>query len=72
MVEDKNVIKRMPFQELQDLKEKFNSIFVPFSSSKTAENLLDSMNKLAEVSAKFIPIEPDDVNEIPDDLEIIL
>ncbi len=72
LIEDKNVTKRIPFQELQDLKKLFSSSFDSFSSSKTSSNILAAMQKLSEVASKYIPIEPDDVNEIPDDLEILL
>jgi uncharacterized membrane protein len=72
VIEDKNVTKRIPFQELQDLKKLFGASFEPFSLSKTSSNILSAMQKLSEISAKYIPIEPDDVNEIPDDLEILI
>jgi uncharacterized membrane protein len=72
VIEDKNVTKQFPLHELKILKERFNLIFHPFSNKKTAENFLTEMNNLKEISAKFIPITEDDINEIPDDLEILL
>lgn len=71
-LEDKNVMKRIPFYELNIIKERLNCIFDKYSSHKTAQNFLLELDNLKQISAKFIPITEDDVNEIPDDLEILL
>lgn len=72
VLEDKNVALRIPIHEMKIIKNNLNSIFHPFSRNKTAENFLLELTKLKDVCAKFIPITKDDVNELPDDMEIIL
>lgn len=72
VLEDKNVSLRIPIHELKIMKNNLNSVFHPFSRKKTAANFLSELNKLKDLCAKFIPITQDDVNELPDDMEIIL
>lgn len=72
IIEDKNVALRIPLHELKVAKNSFNTIFHPFSRAKTAENFLSELAKLKTLCAKFIPITEDDVNELPDEMEIIL
>ncbi len=72
LLEDKNVTLRIPIHEMKILKKNFNLVFHPFSHKKTAENFLLALEKLKDTCAKFIPITEDDVNELPDDMEILL
>ncbi|MCX8000037.1 MAG: hypothetical protein N3A69_13970 [Leptospiraceae bacterium] len=72
VLEDKNVSLRIPIHELKLIKTNFNHIFHPFSQTKTTENFLRELNKFKDLCAKFIPVTKNDVNELPDDMEIIL
>lgn len=72
MIEDKNVTKKIPIHEIKILRERLNLIFDKYSNHKTGLNLLSELDNFKNIVAKFIPIAEDDVNEIPDDLEILL
>ncbi len=71
-LEDKVVLKRIPFDELSKMKSNFKTVFKSFPDGKSSERLNFALESMIPICEKFIPIEANDVNEIPDDLEIIL
>ncbi|MCB1143505.1 MAG: hypothetical protein H7A24_11550 [Leptospiraceae bacterium] len=72
MIEDKNVASRIPFHVIQAQKKEFDSLFQGIWNLKFPEEFLNSLNRFKATAEKYIPVSKNDVNEIPDDLEIIL
>lgn len=72
VIEDKNITKKIPINELNLLKERLSLSVHWFSSARTAENIFKELDSLKTSAEKYIPVSKDDVNEIPDDLEIVL
>ncbi|MDX1960691.1 MAG: hypothetical protein SFU98_19120 [Leptospiraceae bacterium] len=72
VVEDSGVFKRIPLDKLTKLKDSFLGIFSYFPSFNTGTRLLSSLESIIPICKEFIPREENDVNEIPDDLEITL
>jgi putative membrane protein len=72
VLEDKVVSKRIPFDKISEFKNNFNAVFRKFPDGKASERILSSFESMIPICAKYIPIEANDINEIPDDLEIVL
>ncbi len=71
IIEDRNASLKVPLNEWNLLKDKFQSAFHPFSKNRTEENILRELNVFQDVMKKYIP-DSKERNEIPDNLEISL
>lgn len=71
-LEDKFVTKRIPFDEIAKIKSSLNFVFKTFPDGKAPSRFISSIESMIPIFEKYIPVEPNDVNEIPDDLEIVL
>lgn len=71
IIGDRNASLKVPMNEWNLLREKFQKVFHPFSRKKTEENILLELNLFQDIMKKYIP-ESGEINEIPDDLEIFL
>lgn len=66
---DKKAELNIPVEEWEKIKLAFNTVF---SSTNPAEKLLEELKKCKNTFSSFLPPVENDINEIPDNLEIIL
>ncbi|MCX7098844.1 MAG: hypothetical protein NTV43_13160 [Methylococcales bacterium] len=69
LLPDRGLEMAMPDEEWQGLREQFNRIF---ASKKPLAALLLELNKTEALFARYLPALADDINELPDDMEIDL
>jgi putative membrane protein len=70
--EDMGVFKRIPYDKILEIKNNFKSVFSIFPNGKAGSNLIIALEGIIPICKQFIPKEENDINEIPDDLEIQL
>ena len=66
---DKKAELNIPVEEWEKIKLAFNTVF---NSTNPAEKLLEELKKCKNTFSSFLPPVENDINEIPDNLEIIL
>ena len=71
LIGDRNASLKVPVNEWNLLREKFQKVFHPISRKKTEENILLELSLFQDIMKKYIP-ESGEINEIPDGLEIFL
>lgn len=69
IVADRKARNLIPFQEWEKIDNNFEKVF---TSKKPSQVLLEELLKTKEIFNKFLPPVENDINELPDDLEIIL
>lgn len=69
LLADHGVMEAFPVEEWEALEASFRGVL---RASDPPAVLLDTLAASGPVFARYIPVEPDDVNEIPDDLEVSL
>ncbi|MFN4149832.1 MAG: hypothetical protein ACK4IX_02730 [Candidatus Sericytochromatia bacterium] len=69
IVADRNAKKLIPNKDWDNLNESLNKIF---DSSNPEQKLVDELRKFKNIFAEHIPPVENDINELPDNLEIIL
>ncbi len=67
IIADKGITQAVPKDSLNALQVRFNDVFNQKSPAKAFLNVLDSSKDLF---AKYLPVKPDDINELPDNLFI--
>ncbi len=66
---DKGAEISVPAEIWENWEKDFDKIF---KSANIAEAFLEKLSQTKEIFARYIPITPDDINELPDDLQIDL
>lgn len=69
LVPDRELELAVPLDEWQRLRQRFNAIF---AAAKPLDALLDAMGEAQTLFADCLPIQPDDINDLPDQMEIDL
>lgn len=69
IVADRKARNLIPFQEWEKIDKNFEKVF---TSKKSSQVLLEELLKTKEIFNKFLPPVENDINELPDDLEINL
>lgn len=69
LIFDQGILDNVPKQELSKMENDFQNIW---KAKDFKEELINQMNKSKEVFGAFLPIKPDDINELPDDLDVQL
>lgn len=69
IVADRKARNLIPFQEWEKIDKNFEKVF---TSKKPSQVLLEELLKTKEIFNKFLPPVENDINELPDDLEINL
>lgn len=69
IVADRKIKNLIPLQEWEKIDKNFEKVF---TSKKPSQVLLEELLKTKEIFSKFLPPVENDINELPDDLEIIL
>ncbi len=70
LVPDKGLIQRIPPHIWEDIRKDFNQIFS--SGEIITDMLLGKLASLRDILTQYVPPVENDVNEIPDDLEVDL
>jgi len=66
---DRGAEQSIPLEEWQNMKTDFQKIF---DAQNPADALIEKLNRWQPVFAKYIPPIENDINELPDDLEVEL
>ncbi len=66
---DRGAFTAVPDEEWQNINENFQSIF---NQNNTADAFLAEIKKCKKIFAEYIPPVENDINELPDDLEVDL
>ncbi len=66
---DRGAENAIPAEEWQNMNEDFQKIF---KADNVADKLIVTLNKWQPVFAKYIPPVENDINELPDDMDIDL
>jgi putative membrane protein len=66
---DRGIEMAIPHEEWQSLRQEFNLIF---AGKKTTDRLLTALHKTRLLFGRYLPARGDDINELPDSLEIDL
>lgn len=69
IVADRKARNLIPFQEWEKIDKGFEKVF---SSNNPTQILIEELSKTKEIFNKFLPPVENDINELPDDLEINL
>ncbi len=69
LIFDQGILANVPKQELDKMEKNFQNIW---NAKDFKQELINQMNNAKEVFGAFLPIKPDDVNELPDDLDVQL
>jgi putative membrane protein len=64
---DRGVQNTIPAEEWEKINTSFKNIFV---TKNPEEKFIEELKNCASVFAQYLPIQPDDVNELPDNLDI--
>lgn len=67
IIPDRGAETAVPEEDWENMRREFQNIF---RSSDSGEAFLDVLRKTKPVFAEYIPPVPDDINELPDDLDV--
>lgn len=69
LIADIGISNKIPENELETIKQRFNEVF---NTNNPAENITECIKYIAPILANYLPYRNDNINELPDNLDIDL